>query len=326
MAYDGKALHLAIERHKQLISEHEHKLAERRKSLHSLIPRLSEISTELSSSVIDCIKLSLESDTDAEKRLEQIKLDNLALQDERKRILSEHGFPEDYLSMSYRCEKCADSGFIKSEMCDCLKGLYKDELLNELTLMIGSPGSKLSDIDLSIYSDKIFPKTPMSPRDNMRFILDTCKNFISDFCISKENMLFMGSPGAGKTYIAGCVAYEAASIMRSVIYESACTLSSRFDEDRFRSYSDDTRSDLRKYADCDLLILDDLGLESSSPYAVSQLYNLINTRLLAGQHTIVITSLNEIEFKRKYGMSIASRILNSYTTLYFFGDDLRKRQ
>jgi len=324
MAYDGKALHAALDRHKQLVGEHERILTERRRSLHSLIPRLSEISAELSSSVIACIKLSLETDTDAEERMEQIKLDNLKLQEERGLILADHGFPPDYLSTTYRCPKCADSGFIEREMCDCLKALYKEELSRELSMTMGTTGVDLSSVDLSIYSDKPYPKISTSPRDNMRYILDTCRRFISEFNYSKQNLLFTGASGTGKTHIAGCVAHEAVGLMKSVVYESACILFTKFDEERFRTYNDESKADMRRYSDCDLLILDDLGQEAPSPYAVSKLYSLINSRLLTGQHTIVITSLGNDEFKRKYGMSIASRILNSYTSLYFFGEDLRR--
>lgn len=326
MAYDGKALHLALEHHKQLINEHERDLAERRRSLHDLIPRLSEISSELSTSVIECIKLSLESDTDAEKRLEQIKSANLALQEERSNILADHGFPVDYLSTKYRCEKCADSGFVDQKMCDCLGDLYKEELANELSFSMGTVGGSLSKFNFELFSDQIFPKTPMSPRDNMHYIVDMCRKFIQDFDYSRESLLFLGSSGVGKTYMAGCVAYEAVNMKKSVVYESACTLFTRFDDERFHSYNnDELRNDLNRYSECDLLIIDDLGLEASSPYASSRFYSLINSRLTSGQHTIVITNLTSEEFKRKYGMSISSRILNSYTSLFFFGDDLRKR-
>lgn len=52
---------------------------------------------------------------------------------------------------------------------------------------------------------------------------------------------------------------------------------------------------------CDLLVLDDLGAEFASPFYVSCLYNLINTRMLEGRTIILSTNLNQNQLKERYG-------------------------
>ncbi|NLD87882.1 MAG: ATP-binding protein, partial [Clostridiales bacterium] len=147
----------------------------------------------------------------------------------------------------------------------------------------------------------------------------TCKTFAKNL---SGNLLFMGSSGVGKSYTAGVVAIEAASRGVHVMYESACTLLVRFDDERF-SQSPEEREGSRQQ-NCDLFILDDLGTENASPYAISRLYELINYRLLRNFPSIVITGLAHDELRRKYSPALLSRLLGSYTTLLFFGPDLRK--
>ena len=76
--------------------------------------------------------------------------------------------------------------------------------------------------------------------------------------------------------------------------------------------------------ECDLLILDDLGTEFGSPFTTSCLYNIINTRLLEVRPTIISTNLKPPELLEKYGQQIASRVVGSYRTLLFMGQDIRQ--
>ena len=75
--------------------------------------------------------------------------------------------------------------------------------------------------------------------------------------------------------------------------------------------------------DCDLLILDDLGTEFATPFYTSTLYDLINTRLLAGRPTIVSTNLNVEEIAKRYSPQIASRFEGNFRGLTFVGEDIR---
>ena len=77
-------------------------------------------------------------------------------------------------------------------------------------------------------------------------------------------------------------------------------------------------------AGCDLLILDDLGMEFSSPFYVSCLYNLINTRMLADLPTIISTNLNQSQMQERYGDAITSRITGSFNPIVFLGKDIRQ--
>jgi hypothetical protein len=68
--------------------------------------------------------------------------------------------------------------------------------------------------------------------------------------------------------------------------------------------------------------MDDLGTEFVTPFTVSCLYNLINTRQNRGLSTIVSTNLSNAELQKKYEDRIYSRIMGSgFKILYFEGYD-----
>ena len=80
---------------------------------------------------------------------------------------------------------------------------------------------------------------------------------------------------------------------------------------------------MRKYTDCDLLIIDDLGAEFPSQFTTSAIGNLINERLYENRPTIISTNLSVKELTERYSERTASRILGEYKRLLFVGEDIR---
>ena len=77
------------------------------------------------------------------------------------------------------------------------------------------------------------------------------------------------------------------------------------------------------YFSSDLLILDDLGTEMTTQFAVSALYQLLNSRLLENRPTIVSTNLPLGDIAPRYSAQIYSRLLGAYRLYKFYGDDIR---
>ena len=74
---------------------------------------------------------------------------------------------------------------------------------------------------------------------------------------------------------------------------------------------------------CDLMILDDLGTEMTTPMVMSALYTLINTRLNSNKPTLINTTLYPDEIRSRYSSSICSRLNGFYKTIHFAGSDIR---
>ena len=62
---------------------------------------------------------------------------------------------------------------------------------------------------------------------------------------------------------------------------------------------------------CDLLILDDIGVERGTPWTQERLYDLLNTRYNECKCTIFTSNLGPTEIEDKLGTRIASRIRSS---------------
>ncbi|MBQ5824988.1 MAG: ATP-binding protein, partial [Clostridia bacterium] len=90
-----------------------------------------------------------------------------------------------------------------------------------------------------------------------------------------------------------------------------------------RQYNND-RAYLQELLDTDLLIIDDLGVEFSTQFTVSCVYNIINSRILSRKPTIISTNLTARELEDKYTQRITSRIIGNFISLRFVGKDIRQ--
>ena len=94
----------------------------------------------------------------------------------------------------------------------------------------------------------------------------------------------------------------------------------------FKGGREDSADILAHYADCDLLIIDDLGTEVVNQFTVSVIYNLINTRLNCGRSTMLSTNHSPKELRERYWDRITSRIFGEYQVLVFSGTDVRAQK
>ena len=79
-----------------------------------------------------------------------------------------------------------------------------------------------------------------------------------------------------------------------------------------------------RFFDCDLLIIDDLGVEFTTQFTVSELHSIINTRILRCLPTIISTNLELGDIEKQYSQRIASRIIGTSMPLRFCGSDIRQ--
>jgi len=77
----------------------------------------------------------------------------------------------------------------------------------------------------------------------------------------------------------------------------------------------------------ELLVIDDLGTETINSMKFTELYKIINTRLLNQQgkitKTIISTNLDLQSLYKTYDERLVSRFVGYYDAYHFFGDDIR---
>ena len=262
--------------------------------------------------------------------LRAIREENLALQARRAELLKALGCEPDALDDKPACPRFGDTGWDGAGMCACLKELCAQEQMKELTALLDLTDEQdFARLSLNVYSAAPWSGAKYSPRENMERIVAVCRSFAEQFpnCPVKD-LLLSGGTGLGKTFLSGCIAREVSGRGFSVVYDTAIHLFTAFETRKFTRDADDqrqARDDTRRYLACDLLILDDLGSELTTPLTQASLYEVVNSRLQAGRHTIISTNLSREELERRYSPQIVSRIAGCYRELTFYGDDIRRR-
>ena len=138
-------------------------------------------------------------------------------------------------------------------------------------------------------------------------------------------MLLFGDPGLGKTFLSACIARVVSEDGFSVVYDTAGHIFAQFEASKFRRDDvDEPDESVERCMACDLLILDDLGTEMTTAFVQSALYQLLNSRLLAGRSTIISTNLDPDQIGRRYSAQIMSRLEGEFELLPFIGQDIRR--
>ena len=323
---------------KDLLKEYEQKRLQaekdmeiRKSELYAQNPKLEKIENDLNSVGIECAKAILFSSSD--DCLSQLQNKLSYLKKEKEKILTSLGKDDSYLKPIYECSICNDTGYItynySTVMCNCLKQKLLDISYNK---------SNISNLDkenfdyfnINLYSNEINKEkynSNISPRENITIIKKIVDNFILHFDSPEEkNLLLTGNTGLGKTFLSNCIAKEIMNKGKIVLYQTAPVMLDTILDYRFgkNAISKDFYDSL---LNSDLLIIDDLGTESMNSLKFTELFNIINSRLLNTNNkvtkTIISTNLNLQNLFSHYDERIVSRIVGYYNICKFFGDDIR---
>ena len=134
----------------------------------------------------------------------------------------------------------------------------------------------------------------------------------------------------GKTFMSNCIASKLLENGKNVVYQTAPVLLESVIDYKMNKQKNVDNSFYKSILETDLLIIDDLGSELLNNMKLSELFTIINTRILNLNNkitkTIISTNLNINEIFKLYQDRIGSRIAGYYDIYCFFGDDLRLKR
>ncbi len=203
-------------------------------------------------------------------------------------------------------------------MDERLRGhLINNESCQIWTIEPASPFESQSGLELELLRNMTFDnfdhkrlELPLEQREN----LHQAFNLAIEFARLPEGwLIFQGVNGCGKTHLAAAIAnYQLAQdkpVFFVVVPDLLDHLRSTFSPDSKISYDEFSE----KLKETPLLILDDFGEQSATPWAQEKLYQLINYRYNARLPMVVTTclSLDEIETR------ISSRMVDPRISLVF---------
>lgn len=290
-----------------------------------VLPRISEIERQMAAQAVSVAKLVIADPHNAEMRIKALAKGNLQLQYERAKTLEQAGYPPDYLDEKYDCERCLDTGYLGSKMCECMLAILRREAAGMFGRSSYMQGLTFEGFSLEYYEPNP-DETGISPRERMRENLRVCKSWAEGFSLSSESMLLAGSTGVGKTHLSVAMATVVAGSGQSVAYASIQQMMDALEGEKFARDAITREKFLGAslaYLECDLLVLDDLGTEFSSQFTGAALFNILNVRLVEQRPTIISTNLELGEIRARYNQRMASRLIYGYKVLRFAGKDVR---
>ena len=320
---EGRLLARARERKENIRTDNRAEEALRHAEVSAKLPEIPAIDAALRGHMTELVALALGRPG---RSAEELERESLALQEKRRALLVQAGYPEDYLDPIYACPHCRDTGYIEGDMCDCLMKLYKQEQTRELAPLLGGGEQCFQNFRLDYYSPVPLGEESAAPRARMERIYHFCLNYAENFSSASGNLLLTGAPGLGKTFLSASIARVVAGNGHSVAYDTVSGLLSVFEREKFSRDEDgqsDAASRVRQLLSCDLLILDDLGTELDTAFTRSALYTLVDTRIRTGKKTIISTNLGEADLSGRYGAQLSSRLVGEYNWLVFTGRDIR---
>lgn len=298
----------------------------RQKEIREKIPAYRQLEDQMRETSVLAARAALEGSHESMRELTK-KTEQISR--EKKELLAQYGYPENYLEPVYTCPDCHDTGYIGDRKCHCFQKRIVEYLYEQSNLKEILDIENFSHFDIAYYPDDyIEESTGLTPRDNIRRILMTAHDFCDNFGDCGQNLLLYGNTGVGKTFLTHCIAKELLSQSYTVVYLTSIGLFDILEKNKFdRELSSLEKSTTVSYImNCDLLILDDLGTELTNSFTTSQLYQVIDSRLVHKKSTIISTNLSFDDLREQYSERIFSRLTSGYTLLKVTGEDIRLKK
>ncbi len=322
MALNNSQYDMIMREYEQKKSRNRAEQRERQDLAYERLPRLQELDGRISTLAVQQARRLLAGDQSA---VETLRSQAEAISAERAKLLADAGFAPDYLEFHYDCSQCRDTGYIDGKKCHCflereLELLYRQSRIRERL----ETENFDSCTDLCYSNTEMVENTGMTVRQYMNQVIAGCKQYAENFSMQGGNLVFYGSTGVGKTFLAGCIAKELIENYHSVVYLSAGDLFDLMAKDRFqRDEEDYEEGSTQSILECELLIIDDLGTELSNSWTNSQLFYCLNERLLRKRSTIITTNLTPGQLGREYSERIGSRLIENFRFISIPRGDIR---
>ncbi len=300
-------------------------LKRRQDEIAHTVPGIPPLQKQLAMTSIEVARLILAGPNNIQDKLAFLQDNNLHLQQRISEQLTQNGFPEDYLSPHPVCSICGDSGYVNGTMCGCLKQIVQKLSSERLNEVAPFALSSFDTFDLRYYPDAPDPELKIVPRVKMKEVYDYCVSYANAFSLSSPSLFMWGKTGLGKTHLSLSIARTVIGKGYNVIYGSIQDLLRTIEREHF-SREKPEKETLQILLDADLLVLDDLGAEYDSSFNTATVYNLLNTRINQQRPTIISCNLTTREIQAKYNDRIVSRLLATYESLLFVGNDIRQLQ
>lgn len=149
------------------------------------------------------------------------------------------------------------------------------------------------------------------------------KKYAEKFIESKkapQGIMLYGTVGTGKTFASACISNYLMEHGKTVLVMNLGLYINKIQ----REWAEAENSVLEYVKNCDLLVIDDFGVEKVSEFVIDKTFALIDTRYRAEKPMIITSNLNLESINKKFGSRISDRISEMCYQLAVVGESKRK--
>jgi len=259
------------------------------------------------------------------------------LRQERQHILQKLGLSDNYAQTGYSCPLCRDMMFIEKGgewlPCSCWEEVHQQRKQQQAGISPKMQQQTFATFSLDYYApDKYIPGRNYSYQEQASRVLAACQEFVVKVTAREKprGLYIYGDTGRGKTHLAAAIsnALLAQEVEVSYVATSAFLSSLR---SSYEEGSDPSQSESHIMAELGrvtVLVLDDLGVDQFTPWAVEKFYHLINLRYMAGLPTVYTSNIPLADLDSNMGVGgasirIVSRIAETCDLYLLDGIDIR---
>ncbi len=157
------------------------------------------------------------------------------------------------------------------------------------------------------------------------------ENAIIQICADKQRTVcLLGSNGIGKTHLASGMLWSVChtvkkivygiEVYRTVKYVLSDSIREEYEEARNFSNSNTPEKVIKKYADYDLLVIDEIGrITGNTNTERNLLYKILNAQYENHKSTVLISNMKDTEFAEYVGSATMDRLSSSALYLHCDG-------
>ena len=187
MGYSAEVVRRARERLAQAREDRESENRQHLAEAYAKVPRIREIDMQLRRTMAMAAQAAFLQGSDGRAEMDKVRDANLRLQQERAELAAEY-FEEGYLDDSPICDRCGGSGYLGTQMCECLTELCRQEQKKEISVLSGGK-EHFAQFRLDYYPDRIDPALGVNIRSVMEKTFQNCKRYAFGFSEKSGNLL-----------------------------------------------------------------------------------------------------------------------------------------
>lgn len=219
--------------------------------------------------------------------------------------------------------------------CDCLEKLKAKEMEEaERKRQAECRANRVKRFkDISVVDTKFLQST-FNTADMTPAVMRLALKFTKAFLDNKTFGLFLyGKVGTGKTFASACIANELMANDKTVMSINLGLYLNKVSKE----WGEAEQDVLEKVQQCDLLIVDDMGVEQVPDWLKDKVFNLIDARYRSKKSLIITTNLqldnqnltaeqikNKLSIQSRFGSRVADRISEMCYQYRVAGESRRK--